>query len=1112
MARIASSDGRGVGAGDAVMKTSTKIERPRDDTATRRRTVPPPIPGFSPRSEDAIAQRLRAIEPQRLMLVAGLTSTLIYLAFVAAFPITRWWDHPHTNDLAANINDMGRITGYSPFAAIGFVSAILALFVCQFLAMTAANRVQREEVAPRVERFVRRALFGFPLLFGAIMVWMQPVTTTDLYGYVARGYLFARLHLNPMTTPASLLPGGLTVNRPAAPYGPAWLLIAGGVSAISDDNLLLNMLAFKLIGLAAAAIAVWLVDSLARRLSPERRLRVTALFAWSPLLVFESVGNGHNDIVMAALVLGALALMLRDRPRWALVCLVLGALIKYESAIFIPLWLVYEVRRRLALPPAAVAATTNAPPHVRVYRRVRSALAAARQADLRRVAPLLASASAIGVALVAACYAPFWDGLNTFTGLGQQLRPLYYNSSLVGFISGPLQIIVPSQHDAALDKTLRLVFYTLFFIYAYIQTARLWRVGQRITLDDVVSAAAKITFAALLLITFWFQPWYVVWLLPLAALSREPFIRRQGTIFAAGALLTYAVGNFLFVNDSGQDVFVQFFEILVAFGPLLLLRAAPYEQGYAGIVRRYLGAFGEGLRLRPVFWERVMLVLIVVVGALLRIVQLGNIFATLPTTTSEGSLLNQISGDLRLGLVDPQGLAGPFYVVEATLVRVFGRTPLAYLLPSAVIGSVTVIAIYLLTFEIMRLGSFPGRRPVAILAALFAATSRWHVSLSRSGMEVVLLPLLMCLAVYWLLHALHVPSPAPTPASGAPPASEEAETLPAAARAEAGMVLDRRRQLLSYAACGICTGLACDVAPGLWLVPLIVLGFLAIWQWRRPKGHGVTRRGVVVLAATALVTGLPVIWHYLSPVIGFPAGSALFARTSVQRIVGPGPLTFAFWGQVGHTALEVLRLLATQDYTAGYPANGGAPIIPALLGPAFYLGLLLVLWRWRHFESLALLLLVALPLAASIAVGTPTGIIEAASILPAMCILPAFALYAVGVWLSHLPIVFDRVNGVRVFASPEQIGRLLLLVFLVVSTIRTFFWYFEASLPAHQAQWMPSFVPSQIVQVGAAMYAHAGGVADTMGTHMAWVTVGTAGMWQIATSPVSPLPSHGRGT
>src|SRR5260370_21066453 len=131
-------------------------------------------------------------------------------------------------------------------------------------------------------------------------------------------------------------------------------------------------------------------------------------------------------------------------------------------------------------------------------------------------------------------------------------------------------------------------------------------------------------FAALILITFWYQPWYVVWLLPLAGLSMEPFVRRQSTILAAGALLTYAVGNFVLVGEPGigRDLFVQFFEILVAFAPLLLLRTAPQDLGWQGILRRYAGLIGAGFR-RPIIVERITLVLILIVAALLRLVRLG---------------------------------------------------------------------------------------------------------------------------------------------------------------------------------------------------------------------------------------------------------------------------------------------------------------------------------------------------------------------------------------------------------------------------------------------------------------------------------------------------------
>src|SRR5262249_52574460 len=159
---------------------------------------------------------------------------------------------------------------------------------------------------------------------------------------------------------------------------------------------------------------------------------------------------------------------------------------------------------------------------------------------------------------------------------------------------------VPAAHQASVDKTVRLIFYAVFAIYAYLQTQRLWVQGPAATMREVVTAAAKIIFAALILITFWYQPWYVVWLLPLAALSAEPFVRRQSTILAAGALLTYAVGNFVLVNEPGigRDLFVQFFEILVAFAPLLLLRMTPKEQGWQSIARRYVGLIGTGFRFR----------------------------------------------------------------------------------------------------------------------------------------------------------------------------------------------------------------------------------------------------------------------------------------------------------------------------------------------------------------------------------------------------------------------------------------------------------------------------------------------------------------------------------
>ncbi len=1088
------------------MKTGARLAAGSREhrTAIRPRLLPstPPIPGFSPRSEDFFAHLLRGVAPERLVLGAGAASTLIYLGLVTAFPIWKWWDKPHAAGSAQAINDMGRITGYSPIAALTFIAAILALFASQFLALTAASHLGGSaRTTPRQTRIVRGSVLLFPVVFLLIMVWMQPVTTTDLYGYIARGFLYAQLHLDPMTTKAVQLPGGLAVDRPAAPYGPAWLLIAGLVSRLAGNNLLANMLAFKAIGMLGVLLALWLVDLLARRLAPERRLRIDVLFGWSPLLVFESIGNGHNDIAMVVCVLGAFALMLNRHSRLAFTLLVLGALIKYVSAVFIPLWLVYELRHRVRTRAVTDTAPSQSPSTTSardtILKWARTAAGTVREVDYRAAIWLLASVTVIGGVLVVGFYAPFWDGLATFTGLGQQLRPLYYNSSIVAFVSAPLELIVPPSRYAALDKTVRLVFYALFTVYAYLQAQRLWFLGPQADIRHVITAAAKITFAALILITFWFQPWYVVWLLPLAALANEPFVRRQGTILAAGALLTYAVGNYLLVGEPGigRDLFVQFFEILVAFAPLLLLRAAPYDQGWTSVFRRYALLLSEGLNRRPVFWERVMLVLIVVVAGLLRLVRLGNLFAQLPAGSSDGDIVRQASGDLRLFLSDPQGLHGPFIAIQGMLVYLFGPTPLAALLPSAIVGSLTVIAVYLLTFEIMRQGSLPGKRTVALLAALLAATSRWHVSLSRSGMEVVLLPLLMCLAVYWLLLALRG-EPAPgTTTQAAPPAGRRARgtrrtnrkaksVAAAAAPVLAPTPARQRRLFLLFAAAGICTGLATDVAPGLWLVPLLVAGVLLVWGWRRPAGQQVSRQGVVVLLSSAVLVSIPVIWQFASHGIGFPEGSDLLARSSVDAPAGPNVLSLAFWGLVAHNVGAVASLLVSQDYSAGYPSSGGTPIIPTLLGPFFYIGLLFILVRWRNVASLAMLMLVALPLVASAAAGTPTGVIEAADALPAMCLVPAMGIYGIVSWLGHLPIVLDRINGVRVFATPEQIGRVLLLVFLVVSAIRTFYWYFEVTLPSTPPnQYIPTSIGPNVASVPPGGMLRIVGPADHQAIH-----------------------------
>jgi 4-amino-4-deoxy-L-arabinose transferase-like glycosyltransferase len=85
------------------------------------------------------------------------------------------------------------------------------------------------------------------------------------------------------------------------------------------------------------------------------------------------------------------------------------------------------------------------------------------------------------------------------------------------------------------------------------------------------------------------------------------------------------------------------------------------------------------------------------------------------------------------------GREGLFLWLVALSLKLFGLSAQALRYPSAVIGTLTVGALYLLASEVA------GRR-VAVLASLLTAVSFWHVNFSRMGLRAILVPLLASLA------------------------------------------------------------------------------------------------------------------------------------------------------------------------------------------------------------------------------------------------------------------------------------------------------------------------------------------------------------------------------
>ncbi|HAU99244.1 MAG: hypothetical protein UX04_C0001G0061 [Microgenomates group bacterium GW2011_GWF2_45_18] len=91
-------------------------------------------------------------------------------------------------------------------------------------------------------------------------------------------------------------------------------------------------------------------------------------------------------------------------------------------------------------------------------------------------------------------------------------------------------------------------------------------------------------------------------------------------------------------------------------------------------------------------------------------------------------------------------LPGMIYLTVPSI-AMFGLTPFASRLPTAIIGSITVVFVYIFVLELFK------RRKIAVFSSLFFAMDYWHIHGSRNIYEPVLQLPLMLLFLFSLLRS-----------------------------------------------------------------------------------------------------------------------------------------------------------------------------------------------------------------------------------------------------------------------------------------------------------------------------------------------------------------------
>ena len=199
-----------------------------------------------------------------------------------------------------------------------------------------------------------RAVAALVLAVHVAVLTLPLLVSRDVYSYMAYGRIAALHHANPYVVTPSVFP----CDPIAAVVGPKWFAVpsvygplfttlsAGLVRAVG--GLQAEVDAFRALAAAASLGTIALILWVARRLFPARAAFAVAAFGLNPVVVFQSVGSAHNDLLVALAVAGALALVVSGRDGLAVVTLALGALVKATAALPLLLLLVWIVARRPA--------------------------------------------------------------------------------------------------------------------------------------------------------------------------------------------------------------------------------------------------------------------------------------------------------------------------------------------------------------------------------------------------------------------------------------------------------------------------------------------------------------------------------------------------------------------------------------------------------------------------------------------------------------------------------------------------------------------------------------------------------------------------------------------
>jgi Glycosyltransferase family 87 len=329
-----------------------------------------------------------------------------------------------------------------------------------------------------------------------IILLSPPLQLTDLFNYLGYARLGGLHHLNPYT---HVIKQELydpvyrftSWHSLRSPYGPLFTALTYPLAFVS---LPVAYWTLKIVTVLVSLSFVALVWYCARQLGRDPRFAVVFV-AFNPIFLIYAVAGFHNDFFMLAPSMGAIVLLLARRDRTAGALLMVAIAVKFTAVLLLPFLL--------------IAAHTRP-------RRIK----------------LVVGAAVAAIPLVAIDFALF----------GLSLPNLSQQSSLLTDFSIPNLFGLLIGVGGGTPGLLRVATVAVVLVIAYqIYRRRDWLNGAGWSTLALIASLA------------WLVPWYIVWLLPLAALGTSIRLRRVAVLLTVFLIVTFIPATAIYFSDHRID-------------------------------------------------------------------------------------------------------------------------------------------------------------------------------------------------------------------------------------------------------------------------------------------------------------------------------------------------------------------------------------------------------------------------------------------------------------------------------------------------------------------------------------------------------------------------------